>query len=316
MPETVLITGATGFVGRTAVPRLVAEGHSVRALTRGAQSPSVGVTQVIGSLEKVERWAEALSGVGSVVHLAARVHVMHERAADPLAAFRAINRDATLALAEAAVKAGVRRFVYISTIKVHGESTSGQPFRAEDRPAPVDPYGISKWEAEQGLQAIAQRTGLEVVVIRPPLVHGPSVGGNLRRLLGLVARGIPLPFGSITNSRRMVGVRNLADLIAVAIGHPAAPVAPLLAGDLESVSTPELVRLLGVGLGRPARILPVPVALLRLAGVLTGQAAEVDRLVGSLEIDIAQTRTRLQWTPPHSLAEGLTDMARAWRDTR
>lgn len=316
MPLPLFLTGATGFLGRTLTPRLQREGHRVRALVRAADRAPNDVEPVVGRLESCAEWAAALQGCEVVIHLAARVHVMHERAADPLAAFRAVNRDATLSLAEAAVGAGVRRFIYISSIKVNGEATTSAPFRATDLPAPADPYGISKWEAEQGLRALAERTGLEVVVIRPPLVHGPGVGGNLRRLLGLVSRGIPLPFGSIRNSRRMVGVANLSDLITVSATHPAAPGEVLLAGDAESVSTPELVRLLAKTLDRPARLLPVPVALLRLGGLLTGQGAEIDRLTGSLEIDISWTQSRLGWVPPHSLADGLTEMARAWSLTR
>lgn len=316
MPFTIFLTGATGFVGRATLCRLAEAGHELRALTRDPARLSAGPIPVVGTMEDIGSWAASLAGVDAVIHLAARVHVMQERAADPLAAFRALNATATLEAAEAAARAGVRRFVFVSTIKVNGEATVGTPFTAEDPPAPVDPYGISKWEAEQGLRAIAARTGLEVVVIRPPLVHGPGVGGNLRRLLSLVDRGIPLPLGAIENRRRMVGVRNLADLIATTLTHPAAPGRTFLAGDAEAVSTPELIHLLADALGRSVRSIPFPVALLRLGGAILGQRAEVDRLTGSLEVDITQTCTTLGWTPPVSLAAGLREMARAWKETR
>ena len=316
MPTTYFLTGATGFLGRSVVPRLRRDGHTLRALVREAARTPAGAEGVTGDLERTADWAGVLKGCDTVVHLAARVHVMHEGSADPLRRFREVNRDATVRLAEAAASAGVRRIVFVSSIKVNGEATQGRPFCADDAPAPVDPYGISKREAEEGLREVSRRTGLEVVVIRPPLVHGPGVGGNLRRLLGLIERGIPLPFGAISNRRSMVGVENLADLIAVASVSPKAAGGTFLAGDDESVSTPEMVRLLGTGLGRAPRLFPVPVALLRLSGALTGLGGEIARLTGSLEVDVSETRARLGWTPPRTLAEGLTQMAQAWKSGR
>lgn len=314
---TILLTGATGFVGRHVAARLIADGVPLHVAVRDRdRAPARAVAFPIGDLATSIDWRPALSGVSIVVHLAARVHVMHEAASDPLAAFRAINRDATLGLARAAVNAGVRRFVYISTVKVNGEGTTTRPFRPDDAPHPVDPYGRSKWEAEQGLHGLAAETGLEVVIIRPPLVHGAGAGGNLARLLGLVAQGFPIPLGLVRNKRTMVGVRNLADLILVAAEHPAAAGRTFLAGDAETVSTPAVIRLLAAGLGRSARLLPAPVALLKAAGILTGRSAEVERLVGSLEVDISATRSILGWEPPVSLADGLTEMARAWKAAR
>jgi len=313
---TFFLTGATGFLGRSVVPRLRHDGHTVRALVRDAVRAPDGTERVTGDLERTSGWATSLQGCDTVVHLAARVHVMHEDSADPLRRFREVNRDATVRLAEAAASAGVRRIVFVSSIKVNGEATFGRPFRPDDAPAPVDPYGVSKWEAENGLREVATRTGLEVVVIRPPLVHGPGAGGNLRRLLGLIDRGIPLPLGAIRNRRTMVGVENLADLIAVAAASAIAAGGTFLAGDDESVSTPDLVRLLGAGLGKRARLFPVPVALLRLGGALSGLGGEVARLTGSLEVDVSETRTRLGWTPPRTLAEGLTEMAQDWKRGR
>ena len=314
--NTLFLTGATGFLGRSVVPRLRRDSLVVRALVRDATCTPAGTEGVAGDLEQTSDWADALKGCGTVIHLAARVHVMHEDSADPLRRYREVNRDATLRLAEAAASAGARRFVFVSSIKVNGEQTAGRPFRAEDAPAPMDPYGVSKWEAEQGLWEVAKRTGLEVVVIRPPLVHGPGAGGNLRRLLGLIDRGIPLPLGGIANRRTMVGVENLADLIANAATNSAAAEGTFLAGDNESVSTPELIRLLGVGLGKAPRLFPVPAPLLRFGGALIGMGGEVGRLTGSLEVDTTGTRTRLGWTPPRTLTEGLTQMARSWKAAR
>src|SRR5437868_1293358 len=206
MPSTFFLTGATGFLGRSVVPRLRRDGHVLRTLVRDAGRTPAGTDGVTGALERTAEWAVALQGCDTVVHLAARVHVMREGSADPLRSFREVNRDATLRLAEEAGRAGVRRFVFVSSIKVNGGSTVDRPFRADDPAAPADPYGVSKWEAEQGLRELAARTGLEVVIIRPPLVHGPGAGGNLRRLLALIDRGIPLPLGAISNRRTMVGV--------------------------------------------------------------------------------------------------------------
>lgn len=317
MPSTILITGATGFVGRQVAARLIAAGTPLNVAVRDRdQAPARANAFAIGDLARPVDWRPALAGTSCVIHLAARVHVMEESAADPLGAFRAINRDATLALARAAAEAGTRRFVYVSTIKVNGEVTSELPFRAEDRAAPVDPYAVSKWEAEQGLRALERERGIEVVVVRPPLVHGPGAGGNLARLLRLIARGRPLPFGAIRNRRTMVGVKNLADLLVLAATHAGAAGKTFLAGDRESVSTPALVRMLAETLGRPARLVPFPVTLLQLGGMLTGRRAEVERLVGSLEVDISAARQHLGWEPPVSLADGLGEMARAWREAR
>ena len=244
--------------------------------------------------------------VQGVVHSAARVHVMQERAADPLAEFRRSNVAGTLALARQAVSAGVRRFVFISSIKVHGEqTTAGRPFTAADAPAPADPYAISKLEAELALLELARETGLELVILRPPLVYGPGVGANFQRLIRWVRRGTPLPLGSIDNRRSLVGVHNLADLAAHSLTHPAAPGRAWLATDDEDVSTPELLRRLGAALQVPVRLMRVPVFALRAAGTLLGQGAALDRLCQSLQADIADTRRLLAWNPPETLDEGL-----------
>lgn len=316
--DVVLITGANGFVGSALTRRLAgASSYSVRACVRRADwRPPAGVQSVLaGDLASNFDWSAALRGVGVVVHTAARVHVMNDRASDPLEEFRRSNVEGTLNLARQASRAGVRRFVFISSIKVNGESTTpGNPFRAADIPGPLDPYGVSKLEAEQKLAAVAGETGIELSIIRPPLVYGPGVGANFRRMMRWVHSGLPLPLGAIANRRSLIGIDNLVDLIRLCLNHPAAAGATLLASDDEDVSTPALLRLLGQALRRPARLLPVPVALLKMAGLATGQTAAVARLCESLEVDISSTRQLLGWAPPVALSEGLTRAAAEFHD--
>jgi UDP-glucose 4-epimerase len=248
-----------------------------------------------------------------VVHLAARVHVMHDSAADPLAEFRRVNVKGSLQLARQAAEAGVRRFVYVSSIKVNGEGTeAGRPFRADDAPQPHDPYGISKHEAEVGLHQLAAATGMELVVVRPPLVYGPGVRANFRSMMGWLKRGIPLPFGAIENRRSLVALDNLCDLLVTCTRHPAAAGQTFLAGDGDDVSTTQLLQRLGRALGHPARLVPLPpVVLRRLFGAL-GKAEIAQRLFSSLQVDISTTRDRLGWQPPIGLDEGLRRAAVAF----
>jgi UDP-glucose 4-epimerase len=259
---------------------------------------------VIGDINSVTDWAAALAGCDAVVHLAARVHVMHDTAEDPLALYRATNTDATLNLARQAAQAGVKRFVFVSTIKVNGEGRDA-PYRETDAAAPGDAYAISKWEAEQGLQRIAQETGLEVVILRPPLVYGPGVKANFRRLLDTVARGRPLPLGAIHNKRSLLYLGNFVDAIRACIEHPAAAGQTFLLDDGRPVSTPELIRAVARAMGKPARLLPVPVGVLEFTGALLGKRAAVARLTGSLHVDSSAIRSRLDWTPPYSMEAGL-----------
>ena len=251
-----------------------------------------------------------MHGIEAVVHLAARVHLMRDRSADPLAEFRRVNVQGTLNLAEQAAAAGVRRFVFLSSIKVNGESTpASRPFTADDEPAPLDPYAISKHEAEQGLRRLAHRTGMELVVIRPPLVYGPGVKANFRSMLGWLNKGIPLPFASVNNRRSMVALDNLVDLIATCLRHPRAPGRTWLVSDGEDLSTPELLRRAGHALGREARLLACPpTALLGMAALL-GRAAPVRRLCESLTVDISVTRRDLEWTQPSSVDAALLKTA-------
>jgi UDP-glucose 4-epimerase len=249
-------------------------------------------------------WRSALGNCDAVVHLAARVHVMQDTAADPLALYWATNTDATLNLARQAAQAGVRRFVFVSSIKVNGEGRDAA-YRESDAPAPEDAYAISKWEAEQGLWRIARETGLEVVVLRPPLVYGPGVKANFRRLLDTVVRGWPLPLGAIENRRSLLYLGNFVDAIRVCVEHPAAAGQTFLIDDGQPVSTPELVRAVARAMGRPARLLPVPAGMLNFAGALLGKRAAVARLTGSLWLDSSLIRARLGWIPPYSMAAGL-----------
>ncbi|SCY21349.1 UDP-glucose 4-epimerase [Nitrosospira sp. Nl5] len=306
-----LVTGASGFVGRALVAELLARGIHARGAVRGTVRLDPGVDQVV--IEEVDShtdWHEALAGVESVVHLAARVHVMHETISDTMAAFRAVNTEGTLNLARQAAKAGVCRFAFVSTIKVNGEGRN-TPYTESDLPSPQDPYAISKWEAEQGLRDIAARTGMEVVILRPPLVYGPGVGGNFLRLMRAVDKGWPLPLGAVDNRRSLIYLGNLVDAMIVCLAHPGAANGTFLLSDNEDVATPELVRRLAAALHRPARLIPVPPTLLRIAGIVSGKRQAVDRLLGSLTIDGGANWSRLSWSPTISMETGLSETA-AW----
>lgn len=301
----ILVTGATGFVGTALVRRIVADGKVVaRAAVRRETHdlPSEVEYVAIGDLDKDLNWQQALAGVDAVVHLAARVHVMRESTVDPLAEFRRVNVAGSLKLAHQAAAAGSRRFVYLSSIKVNGEAGV---FTEADRPAPEDAYGISKHEAEQGLQEIATNTGLEVVIIRPPLVYGPGVRANFHALMRAVACGIPLPLGAIDNRRSLVALDNLVDFILVCAAHPAAANELFLVSDGDDLSTSDLIRRLARTMGRPARLIPVPPAMLMAAATLLGKRDVARRLLGSLQVDICKARRLLTWMPAVSVDEGL-----------
>ncbi len=310
----VLVTGATGFVARALVPRLEREGFRiVAALRTPREVPWLAAAErrLVGEIGPDTPWLNAFDDIDSVVHLAARVHVMRESSTDPLAAHRRTNAAGTAWLARNAAKAGVRRLVYVSTLKVNGETTTDVPFTERDAPEPVDPYGISKWEGEQAIAAQAAENGLETVVIRPPLVYGPGIKGNMLRLFALCDRGIPLPLASVRNRRSLIAAGNLADIIARCLDHPGAAGGTFLVCDGEDVSTPDLIRRIAAALGRPARLVPMPETVLRAAGRLTGKSDSVARLLDSLTLDDGKLRQLLDWTPPVSVDHALAETA-AW----
>lgn len=269
---------------------------------------TVRVTDIASATD----WNPTLDGVGTIVHCAARVHVMHETAVDPLAEFRRVNVDGTLQLARQAASEGVRRFIFMSSVGVNGAETFGKPFAAGDVPAPHSPYAQSKYEAEMALQELAQQTGLEVTIIRPPLVFGPGAPGNFERLMRALHRGMPLPFGAVHNQRSFVALENLTSLVQVCLNHPQAANQTLMVSDGEDISTTELLRRLANGLGRRARLIPVPGAAIRALAGLLGKADFAQRLCGSLQVDISKTRDLLGWVPPVSLADALNDAARQY----
>ena len=305
----VLVTGATGFVGQTLVRRLVShEGHEVRCAIRKQRDGLEGTTHVhvVGEVDASTDWQRALVDVDCVVHLAARVHVVRDHCHDPLMEFRRVNTKGTLNLARQAVLAGVKRFVFISSVKVNGESTNpGKAFSEADAPNPQDAYGRSKQEAEQGLRQLSADTGMEVVIIRPPLVYGLGVKANFASLTRAVQRGWPLPLGAVHNQRSFVGIDNLVDFIVTCLEHPAAANETFMVSDGEDLSTPDLIRRMARAMNRPARLLPVPVWALQAGASLLGKGDAVQRLCGNLQVDISKSRTLLGWNPPVSVDEGL-----------
>lgn len=262
---------------------------------------------VKANLDPSTDWSAGLKGCAAVIHTAARVHVMNEKAQDPLAEFRRINVEGTLNLARQAAAAGVKRFVFLSSIKVNGEMTPiGQPFTVAQTAAPMDPYGISKAEAEDGLRCLGSETGMEIVIIRPPLVYGPGVRANFGRLVSAIGRGWPLPLGCVEQNRRsLVALDNLVDLILTCTSHPAAANQTFLVSDGEDLSTTELLRRIGRAMGRPTRLVPVPSRLLQAGALLAGKGDLAQRLLGNLQVDITHTRQTLGWYPPISVDEGL-----------
>ena len=300
----VLVTGASGFIGRAVVGALdVHCGNVVGAMRRPIDARWAVPSPFLGDDAD---WRVPLEGCTVVVHAAGRAHVLNDRIADPLGEFRRVNVAGTLQLAEQAAAMGVRRFIFLSSIGVNGATTAlGSSFSEVDQPNPCNPYAFSKWEAEQGLLRMAADNGMDVVIIRPPLVYGPRAPGNFGSLIRWLRRGVPLPLGAIHNQRSLVALDNLVDLIVTCSTHPAAANQTFLVSDGEDVSTSELLRRMGRAMGRPARLIPVPASWLKLAAAMVGKPDVAQRLCGSLQVDIEKTRRLLGWTPPLSLDEGL-----------
>jgi len=307
----ILVTGATGFVGDALVSRLFGDQDppSVAVATRRLNHlwPAGVSVRIVTDLSSEADWHAALTGVTVVVHCAARVHVMQDTVSDPLKAYRETNVQGTLSFAKQAAQSGVRRFIFLSSIKVNGEKTQpGNPFRADDLPAPLDPYGISKLEAEIGLREICGQSGMELVIIRPPLVYGPGVKANFASMVRWVSRGVPLPLGAIHNLRSMVAIDNLVDLIVICINHSAAAGQVFLVSDGEDVSTTQLLERTAKALGVRLRLLPVPVKWLRWGAAAIGKTAVAHRLCDSLQVDIEKTKFLLGWQPPLTLDQGIS----------
>jgi len=311
MERKILVTGAGGFVGAALVRQLQAKGYSVIAARRQmavASAEGRATTTVIRELSAATDWSAPLTGVDTVIHLAARVHQLGEQpGAASEARYDEVNRAATLKLARDALAAGVRRFIFVSSIKVNGDWTlPGKPFRADDLPAPTDAYARSKAAAEQQLLALMAETGLEVVIVRPPLIYGPGVKANVARLLDTLARGVPLPLGGVRHNRRsLLALENLLDLLILCIAAPKAAGAILLVSDDDDLSTAELLELLGEGLGRKARLIAIPPRWLEWGARLLGRGEVAQRLCGSLQVDIQPTKTLLGWQPPLSARTAL-----------
>lgn len=311
-----LITGATGFVGQVLCAQALQHGLAVRgALRKLVELPGSIELVVVGEINGATDWSIALRDVDVVIHLAARVHVMQEKAENPLEAFRNVNVAGTERLARSAAVNGVKRLVFVSSIKVNGEATvAGDRYTELDAPSPQDPYGVSKWEAEQALHRVAKETGLEVVIVRPPLVYGAGVKGNFAQMLKVLAKGIPLPLASVSNLRSLVYLGNFVDALLICATHPAAAGQTYLISDGEDVSTPDMLRQLGDAMGHPARLLSCPPVLLKLAGRLVDRSDQVERLLGSLKVDSSKIRRELGWQPSYTLQQGLQATAEWHRD--
>lgn len=312
--KRVLVTGASGFVGTALCDQLVRRGWdvvgAVREITGHAEHRYRQV--LLGDIATSTKWEGAMTGVDTIVHLAARTHVMKDRAVDPLAAYREVNVYGSARLASQAVIAGVRRIVFVSSIKVNGEATSEHPFSEADLPHPEDHYGISKLEAERKLLDISRSSNLELCILRPPLIYGAGVKGNLRSLMRAIERGFPLPLGAISNQRSLLSVENLVGAISLCIDHPGAVGETFLVADAKPVSTAELATEIGRAFGRPARLVPMPAPLLQLIGKVLGRRDAISRLTSSLVVDSRKLQDRLGWVPAQSFSEGIRSMVNGY----
>lgn len=306
----ILVTGASGFVGRVLIKALNSRDFNVVGVGRKQIESVANTFFVVPDFSKHDVWKGPLQGCDVVIHLAARVHIMQDHVVDPLKAFLATNLQATTNLAKQAAQAGVKRFVYVSSVKVNGEMTGNRAFTDLNEVNPQDPYSVSKWEAEKALHQISERTGLEVVIVRPPLVYGSGVKGNFAQMISVIAQGVPLPLAAVNNLRSLIYVENLVDALILCANHPGAVGQTYLVSDGEDISTPDLLRKLGNAMGRPARLFFCPLALLKLAGRLVGKIDQIDRLTGSLQVDSSKIRRELAWQPPFTLDDGLQATAK------
>lgn len=309
--KKVLVTGASGFVGTQLCPFLISQGYDVRAGMREKKTDwTICEQAVLGEITAATDWRKALEGVDVVVHLAGRAHVMRESTGDPLTLFRKVNVEGSRSLARQAAEAGVKRLIYLSSIKVNGERSTDHPLAADDPAAPEDAYGQSKWEAEQLLREITAEADMELVILRPVLVYGPGVKGNMQSLVGWIRKGLPLPLGRVENRRSLVSIENLLDFIAISLDHTGAAGEVFLVADGEDLSTPQLIRKLAQAIGVTPRLIPVPMMLLRLLGQVTGRSSAIDRLCGNLQVDISKNRRVLGWTPKVTVEAALKEMVR------
>jgi nucleoside-diphosphate-sugar epimerase len=304
--QTILVTGANGFVGKVLCDVLVQRGANVIAVVRDKSHRVNNTKQVVKSIDANADWKDALTDVNTVVHLAARVHVMQEKLANPLQAFIATNVDGTINLAKQAASAGVKRFVYVSTVKVNGEYTTNS-FSGVDQANPQDDYAISKWQAEQALAQIALEYGVDFVVIRPPLVYGLGVKANFLNLIKLAKIGLPLPLGAIKNKRSLIFVKNLVDFLVLCTHHPKAANETFLISDDDDVSTTQLITSIVEASGRRPHLIPIPQKLLEFGLTVCGKKALATRLCGNLQVDITKAKTLLGWQPPYKFKQGIAD---------
>lgn len=320
LENIVAVTGASGFVGSRLVAELVARGFFVRAITRRSPLSPCGVnsrhdTFCLGDIDSRTEWSTALAGVTTIIHCAAHVHLTRGADQDAIEYYREVNVRGTLKLSEEAAKAGVKRLVFLSSIGVNGSVTKhGERFTSTDTIAPKEAYAISKMEGERALWGVSKNAGLEVVIVRPPLIYGPNAKGNVARLYKFVRSGIPLPFGAIKNQRSMIGLDNLIDFLITCNTHPEAVGRTFLVSDGVDLSTPEFMRLVAGEMGKISRMYPVPLWLLRLIAHFMGRGGDLSRLSGSLQIDCNSSNRLLGWQPPFTVREGVRRMVLEWCD--
>jgi len=316
----ILVTGANGFIGQRLCETLLKAGYFVRGAIRhlpsgvhSLKSSNNADFVFIDDISQETNWSMALKGIDCIIHLAARVHIMKETSGDTFTVFRKVNAEGTSLLARMAADAGVKRFIFLSTVKVNGEGTEKHQFTERDTPNPHDDYSTSKWEAEQALHNISDSVGLEVVILRPPLVYGPGVKANFLRLLDMVNKNTPLPLSLVNNKRSMIYIGNLVDAIVRCIEHPVIANQTFLVNDGQDVSTPELIRMIARAMGKKARLFPCPVSLLKMIGKVAGKSAEIERLVNSLQIDSTKIRRTLNWIPPFTVEEGILETVKGYK---